>query len=144
MRKLKREILFLFFLSGCIYDPIVENFTIVNKSENPIVFALTEDTLFGNKIYEYSKLSSYEADIKKDFVVFPGEEGYLISNRSWDYLVDKDTNVLYLYIIDIKKLDSLKKIESDTNMIKQTCLTIQKYTYKKLQKLNWRVVYYGK
>lgn len=143
MKKFRIILLVTLFISGCVYDSVVKNLIVVNNSKDPIVFLLTNDTIEGEEMLKFRIASSYEDDLKKDFVILPQKEGYLISNGSWDYLVDKDTSIQYLYIIDIKKLDSLKKIESDTNKIRRECLTIQKYTYKKLQKQNWKVEYYG-
>jgi hypothetical protein len=142
MKKISRItfcLIVMTFFSHCVNDSVVKNLTIVNKTSNPIVFSLVKDSTEGNHIYFFVKNEEYDSMIKHDYVVYPNKEVSLISNGNRDYLGEKDTNHYLLYIIDIKKLDSLKKIIRDTVLLKSSVLRIHAYTSREFKTLNWKV-----
>jgi hypothetical protein len=141
MKKIFYYLVVLSYLGSCVYDPVIKNITLVNKSSNTIIFDFTTDlpTIDSLFIHAFKKEINYFEN--KEFAVKPNSEGYIISNRKWDYLAKKDTNLIYVYVLDIVKLDSLKKELKDVNEIRKKSEKTYILTYKKLKELNWTISY---
>lgn len=143
MRKI--IILTLIFITiifvSCIYDPVIKNITVENNSKNGLIFTLINEPKFIDSLFyeAYNKDKSYYQN--KDFFIEPGQKGFIITNRHWENLVEKDTSLLYLYVVDIYLMDSLKKEFKDINEIRKKSEKIYILTYKKLKDMNWTISY---